>query len=566
MSDIGPQEIDSEATPGLNQISVYLIREGVGDYALALRSPNALDSYELSDTAGIDGRLYVQPGALRTPTWLGFLQSLVGDDLPAYANEHVSAVLFVAHEGRTYALTFGFGRFLLDPDATEPEFGLRVAAGLVNPEQINAVDSRVLEATRIQVRRQASRGTTTQAIGLDMAREMLRALSGHVLDETLGTRVTGSESLGLSGRVDAGSLISRLDLFHSTYANQAYRRRFPHIDRWQPVTDRTQIDRLDEQLAEAVRRRDARLDLGVPEIVDWKAAGFRYSPEPAAVLHALPSLEDYLANREQPTVQNLRGDRLILVGSDSEAGERIWSIYKALEWEVQDGEKVFVLAEGKWWLVDSDYLAGIDARIGLINSDPIDVPFADPREWERDYSERVAAWRPGRFLLDRKLAKFEDESGTIEYCDVFTGDRQFMHLKPDKGSSALSHLFAQGLVAADLFRHSPPFRAALRDGFLASVPELAAKIPVDRPAPQDFEVVFLVVTDDRPWTAAALPVFSRIHLARMADSIERLDYRLRVFGSGKRVGARPPEAGPTEKERRDAVEAAQAAQAARAGT
>lgn len=48
----------------------------------------------------------------------------------------------------------------------------------------------------------------------------------------------------------------------------------------------------------------------------------------------------------------------------------------------------------------------------------------------------------------------------------------------------------------------------------------------------------------------SLPLFSSVHLARMADVIERLDYRLRVVGIQGRPGARPEDLGEITGERR----------------
>jgi uncharacterized protein (TIGR04141 family) len=544
-----------EHAPEIPQISVYLLRDVVTDFETALRDPDSLTTYDLDPAAGLEGRLFVLPAEAKRPSWLPFLQSIASEPLAEYANQHVSAVLIVRRSGRMFALTFGFGRFLLDPDVIEPDFGLKVAAGLVDPDQINAVDSRILEATRVQVRRQVSRGTTTQTIGVEIAREILRALSGRTLDGAHGTKVSGSDSLALAGRFDPAAVRDRIDLFSRTYAEKAYRRRFPHLDRWQAVTDRGEIARLDHELESAVARQDDKLDLGVPEIVDWRAAGFRFSREPETTNHPFPALPIYLATLglTSPSLADLKRDRLILISGDIETPASTWPVYRALEWEAILDDHVYVLADGRWWMIDADYLGRIDARLALINHDPLDAPDADPREWEPDYTPRLAEHRANRVVLDRKLARFEDESGTVEYCDVFTGERQFIHLKPDTQAAGVSHLIAQGAVSADLFRNSPSFRHGMRSFLRDRVgrPDLADLIPSAQPGMGEFEVVFALLSGRPDRAATNLPVFSRIHLARMADVIERLDYRLRVVGIARRANARPAALGETIGERRD---------------
>jgi uncharacterized protein (TIGR04141 family) len=48
------------------------------------------------------------------PPWQEFLGAVAVGTLDDYRNEHASAVLFIDRGGRTFALTFGFGRHLLD--------------------------------------------------------------------------------------------------------------------------------------------------------------------------------------------------------------------------------------------------------------------------------------------------------------------------------------------------------------------------------------------------------------------------------------------------------------------
>lgn len=61
------------------------------------------------------------------------------------------------------------------------------------------------------------------------------------------------------------------------------------------------------------------------------------------------------------------------------------------------------------------------------------------------YNERLARYGEGRAFLDRRTARFEHETGTVEICDVLTPERQFVHVKPETSSAALSDLFGQGV-------------------------------------------------------------------------------------------------------------------------
>lgn len=537
--------------PHLSQISAHLLRGDVGDPEDALVDASKLDRYEVRPEAGLSGRIYVKPGRSTPPPWQDFLGAVAIGTLGEYRNEHASAVLFVDHGGRTFALTFGFGRHLLDPEALESDFGLKVAAGLVDPGEMNAIDSRLVQSRRLQVRRQAGSGATTRDLGIDFGREMVRALSGRVLDDSLGTRISGADSLGLAGRTDVPSLLTRLDTFLDAYERKVYLERFPLLDRWLSVSNARLKADLDAQLVGALERGDSRLAIGVPEIVDWRAAGFRFSREAEDTRHPIPDLADYLKTRARPPeIKDLRRDHLTLLGADSAEIYGNWTVYRSIEWETQREGRVYFLADGGWYEIDQDFLRSIDSRLASIDSGGIERPDFDPREHEADYNERLAKHAAGRALLDVKFAYFADEAGKVEICDVFTIEREFVHVKRDFEAGALSHLFAQGAVSSDLFIYRPQFRDRLRE-LLADYPSLAAVVPETTPEPRSFRVAFGIISEEPDRVPMDLPVFSRVHLAQMADLIERLNFRLTVFGIRSQAGARPTGDGPTKRELRE---------------
>lgn len=537
----------------LRQMSVYLLDSGLDDFSDALRDPDKLQKHDVVALEGLRGRIYLQPGQEKTPPWLRFIQALTDDDLGSHKNRHVSAVLFLERNEQTFALTFGFGRHLLKPDVIESDFGIKVAAGIIDPEQVSGIDSRAFEGTRLLIRRQSSAGTSPQAIGIDLAREMMRAVTGRVADGDLGTRVSGSDSLGLTTRVGVEAIGDRLDTLYTAYADRKYRDRFAHIDRWQAVP-RAEATPYDQELVAAIERfasgsQDRQLSLAVPEIVDWRSSGVGFSIEPVETRHAFPDLKDYLDARqgEAPTLTELHRDQLWLFADEPDEVSGHWSVYHSLNWEFQRDDDVLVFTDGRWWRIDAQYRERIDDRLRLITTSILDRPPIDVLEHEVDYNIRLAKYRPDRAFLDRRNAKFQDEAGTVEICDVFTGQRQFVHVKREAASQPLSHLLAQAAVSADLFRHLPDFRRQLRDR-LASKPLLQETIH-GRPEPGEFEVVFAIVSPASDQDVALqLPFFSRNHLARIADGIERYDYRVSICAIVEQADARPLEAGKLYKD------------------
>jgi uncharacterized protein (TIGR04141 family) len=141
---------------------------------------------------------------------------------------------------------------------------------------------------------------------------------------------------------------------------------------------------------------------------------------------------------------------------------------------------------------------------------------------EAAYNSRVAAMDPQTFaLMDRKEIKFGGGPSKFEFCDLFTLERDLIHVKQYGGSSLLSHLFAQGLNSADLFLGEEGFRQIVH-GKLP--PSHRFFDPSERPKPETYQVVFAIISQSQGplW----LPFFSRLSLRHACKRLQTLGYRV----------------------------------------
>lgn len=117
----------------------------------------------------------------------------------------------------------------------------------------------------------------------------------------------------------------------------------------------------------------------------------------------------------------------------------------------------------------------------------------------------------------------------IEICDLLSKDRQLIHVKRHVGSSDLSHLFAQGLVSAELLQMNLEFRREAH----AKVATVAHGRPGfdflagARFVPSDYEVVYAII---ERWQgcrcAEALPFFSKVNLREVATNLRSRGFRV----------------------------------------
>ena len=112
-------------------------------------------------------------------------------------------------------------------------------------------------------------------------------------------------------------------------------------------------------------------------------------------------------------------------------------------------------------------------------------------------------------------------------CDVLTRDRQLVHVKRKFASSALSHLFGQGYVSAELLIDSEAYRARVRDKIGGANPDFQRLFPEGDVVAADWEVVYAILG---PWNgespSAKLPFFSKVNLREFRRRLRRMGFKV----------------------------------------
>ena len=266
--------------PQKRHLSAFLLKAGV-DWRSAVQS-EALKEYQLSSASGLDGRLFVKPMQPHPPWWLEFMQPAVEQEITQQNVGTMSAALFLEVEDRAVVFTFGYGRHIVDNHLVESDFGLKAALNAIDPERLRSLDVRTYEAVALLTRRQASRGSSTEAFLVDPLRDVLTKVVGSPQSESLGTRLTARESISLTIPVnvtDLGDVARRLI---ELYEQDSYKERFGWIDQVQPVREPEDIERLDALLVDALGVPDSYdvLYLASPEILEWENVEFfRYTSQ-----------------------------------------------------------------------------------------------------------------------------------------------------------------------------------------------------------------------------------------------------------------------------------------------
>jgi uncharacterized protein (TIGR04141 family) len=510
----------------IQHLTVFLMREEVEEYETALKD-EALDAQPLRSDLPFEGVVYFRTAPFRVPRWVSFVESGTADNLGALATTNNSAVLFVRASDRIFAFTFGHGHTMLDPASFERDFGLKVTLNAVDPEKLRSVDASTIEEMVLRTRRQTSRRSPLETFGLDVTTDLLRAVVGDPQDPAVARHLAGADPLRMAVAIEFDQLAAKCSELLRIHGLDTYKDRFSWIDHLQAIRDPSLIERLDELLPGAVTGpRESQPHLAPPQTFDWEGwEGFYY---PTDDLDGEPrvdlDLDDYVLSLgdEEVAVGLLRRDHVFVRYASAGAALPEWSIYNCLVWQTLLDEQLYVITEGRWFLVDRDFAASVRTRVSMLPTALLDLPEPEVDESEGDYNVRAAGLGVG-VLLDKKLARAAGAGSSIEFCDLMTLDRQLIHVKWWSKSATLSHLFAQGTVSAETFLRDEVFRENVREALAGQSAEAATSIPEGRPNAPDFEVDYVILGKQGvEW----LPFFSQLTMLNACERLQLLGFKI----------------------------------------
>jgi uncharacterized protein (TIGR04141 family) len=460
---------------------------------------------------------------------------------PVEATRQESGALLVfALDADVYVLVYGEGHRLVPANVKDQRFGLRFVARTIDPERVNTFTRRSPGmGGRTDITHIAA-GAPWWMLSMHAELQVVRQLGGRVGGSFRltcaggGTRpVTLQGGTGLRARfgLDGADLVSDVREVARVLREQPPVPGLEIIDYIAPITDVATVRRLEDDLESLLAGfGTSGVTLAAP--VEYQqiwddAATFRvcigspssaiYTPEPAL---------DYVLRRArlQPDGKRVialkRGE--IEIFADRRACELLGRVapYKCLEIAASIGSRRFCLLEGHWYEVDANYLETRRARVrDLFKPHPsLDLPAWDHGEHakEADYNEAVPSRRPGYVCLDRKFIPNPLRStGKIEICDLLAPDDTLVAVKHGATNESLSHLFWQGINAAQTLIGY----AVARSEFAA----LVARHGRGRTISPDFtpkRIAFAILgTADRPVTAESLQPFALLALAEAADQL-----------------------------------------------
>lgn len=512
---------------GIMNLSAYLIKEEYNNFEDVIRPEDEIGNYDLfdfseSDTHQFESAIVLGAPKKKKPNWLNIIENEIDGDLEEYFNKSTRAVILVKVESYIIAYTFGFGRHLLRDMAIVKDFGIRVVMNIVNPQKIKGVDKTTVDENLINSRQQTNKDLEIENFSLDNFKDFVKTISGESMMEQLGTTVSGSDSLHFKYDLEYEDIFDLSTLLYSTYIKEEYKNKFPWYDNMRIEKDKEVICELFSELCNRLINNSECVDFVVPEIVDSMLIETIYfTPKGKGYDFDSNSIcQFFLENDNELSYENIKNRRVYILTEDEDIAYN-WKMIECLSTEIEWDEETYLLLSGLWFKIDKGFTDRINRELASLPITELEFVDSLKNEREEDYTVRLCGSNDSFLVMDQKFVD------GIEVCDVYTKNKQFIHIKPWKSSSTLSHLFAQGRISGERMLNDITFRRQTIDK-IEELDSNFANIDSDLYRASDYEIVYAIIYKEDKDPIDRIPFFSKINLTHTLFILNQMGYKVSI--------------------------------------
>ncbi len=513
---------------------IYLFQDGVysAKEAFAEGKLDGENGYvKLSPIAELpyECEAYVQLAKASNPSWVENASNYFDIETEKVKNISNSFVFFVKASERLFALTYGYGYAALDKKKIEHNFGLRVVLNEVDPAALRSVVSRNIDTSTTQTQVATSRNSEIYDFKFQLESDMLRMVSGLPLNEELGSRMAGADSLTIQSRVDfkvVGQLCTKyLESFHK----DSYKKHFSFIDQRKEVKDPSLILELNKLFDIAYKNKDTTaVFFANPELRDVEDIDY-YELACGKEKLRLESIDnnEVFSKIEESNLNSVLAKE-IMISTYTQNDERITpktTLYEYAIFEADYENRKYILILGSWFEIDKDFYEEVNNFVKRIEdfTDSNFLPPINEGENEKDYNERVALSN-NYLVLDRKNFPVIGHE-KVEVADLLTPGLEFICVKRETQSSTLSHLFKQGTVSARMHGREPKYRKFIVDQISKAGSTIGYTEDTEN---REIRFVYAISTSKKGLIGEVIPFFSKVNLMESVKIMRELGCQVAV--------------------------------------
>lgn len=511
------------------RVSLYLLRKRTKLHRSTLHIPKGTVLEDLPNARDLPFRhqAFIVRNKANAPSWVQNLSKHF--DTRDLENQTSSFVLLFEACERLWAISHGNGFHLIPPSIVEPRFGIRVVANSIDPQAIKSIDTRTTDIISRTIRAQISQGSPISELGVAVDRELTQYLAGVPLTgddaKSWAKRIAGSDSLQLNVIWNLEDIADYAAVLLEQFEATRYKESFGFIDNYRPLPSGDPIVAdLDNQLETLIANRETTgVSLAVPSVLeeesfDHFAISMGRKSEDIVELY-LPIVYEVLDKWGVSDDEALARVKIRIVDDNGEIKNSRQELKRYITAEASHEGSAYLLLAGEWFAVENDYAKQVDAEIRQIvsRSRRHSLPTWPLGMTESNYNQ-LAARRRQWTNIDRRMVHYGGPNQKNEFGDLWNPySRSIVHVKKMSRSASLSHLWAQGTVAMELYWRDPNYRTEVHDRISELPPDLS-----------DVKLIYAVATPKTGALEDELFFFSKVRFLQSLSELRRLRCDVRL--------------------------------------
>jgi len=506
-----------------NKLSIYLIKDefSKNDAHIVENVSN-----KLLEIDGV-GNVYYIPSNINTPKWIdSFFCGKIDSKTLFTSNVRVVMIARIKidpeDKEKTFALTWGYGKYLLNDDVVEDDFGLKVVLNTITPDGLRRINKTNIGGNQKVSNEQLPKTSDINGFGFDIDRDIIGTVTGRSEDDEFAKGIiTGGDLLSMTASVDINDIVIFLQKIYDRYVSEKYRENFEWVDHIKKVKDSRLITKLGEELIRLINESSPNIWMAVPDVIDWEdIKGFRYTKENNIYDDIYIDIVKSTFTDGLYEIAQLKEKRIAAISALDDSREyAAWTAYRCLYGELEYEDKSYCINNGKWYRIDKSFVEDINKAYESISISDMDfINYSKSHSSENDYTVDFVSKNESDFLcMDKQVITYGGGHSKIELCDIRTADNKYIHIKPYSSSSTLSHLFNQAVVSAELVLGDNEFRIKANEKIKQLTSDDAFLVSTN-PRPE----IVLAIISDKKETRPNIPFFSKVTIKYAKQRLETL--------------------------------------------
>lgn len=517
------------------QISLFLNSKSVKKFEDCLKDKIKYDEYPLNSKIGLNGKIFVQKSDPKLPSWQDELNQLSALKIKFSENVPNKAVVVVKLRNRFFSITYGYGRSMLNDLKIVRNFGLKVAANLIDKDKIRSMNITSIEDVIVSSQRQSSIYASQDIFDLDTRKNLLQSVSGAPSQESVATFLVGTDSLVASRKMSITDIKESIDYYFSSYKKDDYKNNgFSWLDNILEVREKNLKSDLDNQLYLEITTGNYPT-IAPNTLLDWEnIEGFfltgtgKREKEFSIEIDSNAYFSTIGKNKSNSSfISSLKRNKLVTKYKDTDEERIVGSLYSSLIFEINYNKEKYILCYGSWYKINKKFFNTIKTEIDNIVDTMLPIVLlASNGQSEGDFNKAFSASHPDYYILDKEMYHGDSYGrSSVEVADIVTKDKKLIHVKKGGSSSKLSHLFSQGVVSATILAQDIKMKKFINK-------KCGCKILNLSETNNELEIVFAIL-DKRVKggvkNSDILPFFSMVNLFNAIQQLKSMGFKYSIL-------------------------------------